>query len=1482
MSRSDRPTLRPSSIGQFFRLQSCPQYLQWEYDDQGRAKLRERDWDTKDMSPVLANEGDTFEQSQLEALASADRDFYGVEIETDLPFAGTWPDDNETGRQRLLDIATEVEASAPGAREVVIFQPHFSGTIGAYEIAGKGDLLVLESVEEGVRPTFLEVKSSSQQKVHHRYQATIYATLLQSRFESKGIAFESGMGDAPRTCIVTPDNAIESSPDDPNAFPVAPYRSKLTLKLQEGGSFDQTILETEFESTTNRIAQRCSGCEYEPMCLTRGIESNGLELLGLQAGTQESLHRLGIHDIEDFAMLFDHPSDGSVHWDYSALNPRDERLVQRVRQEADIANLQKRAQIAYRFLLELDDSYGGEWPHWFANPLRGTGNALPEDIHGEFETDWEEFAGPDYPSGSLIRVYLYVQQDHAQDRVTVLAATVECTLTDRREDVFELPTAIPTTESGKNSEEERLFSAFFEQFAAAITEVAPDWTERDEFADLDLTEDQGFLHLFLYSDDHRSALMDAIRRHEQSGWRRPLRTLLGLRAGIDQEMVSVIQNDFRNRWALRFPGLGTVQSVAHFSWDEEWFDWRQSRADGTEAPVDKIFFRGVFDSTVRYSRNGYLSVDDTDREPAWLPTDRQLKRWVYPIQNRETAQLPTEYIWGLFDRLNPDAADDPEIVEEYIYREGTSGQRIDEEDVKLGAAAFTQATRHIERSIEHTDRYAKDRFMNKDPIDISSLADLSFEPRTLDEVCVEYQQLEYHSTRETTESYYCQPLEERLDSGGSVRFECSEVDTDENIIKGYLLLSDGTQYDPHIHDGLVRGSVSVSDDDFMVMTRLDFEGERPEASRRDSPQTIRNSTTVTISDMDESTGEIILEAPFTDGWPNRGPYSVNHRGWSTDEEAIHKDWTTFVSPDEEYVLDPMFDQVIQNYAYEALQNAVDAPVRRWIRQVYSGERQRIPIDGWSEDAVVDYIDSMEENGYYRPNSEQEAFIRDTDHGIVTLQGPPGTGKTSYSVAPTVLARAHSSMTTHDPFVGVVSAVSHNAVDEALETVLKLRDECPPGDDEELELIRVCSASGQGLDDPRVTSIRYSEAETDELERLYEAYLDPDSTSDQRAVFFGPPASLRSCLNTIYREVDEAPVDRISDAMEQGITELFDLAVIDEASMMDLPLCFLVASFVCDEGQFTLVGDHRQMEPIQKHEWEEEDREPIERHNPFLSALDFLRFLRGEDVDIEYIEREPPALDEPDEAFPVYRLEETHRLPEESAALHTDLFYRQDGISLRSVGVNEHTPKIDGEIGALVDSRGSRVTLLVHDEAQSQKSNPVEQALVKEILDSLSNISQSDSTTTDDQLSTGVVVPFRAQRRDLGRVQAAVDTVERFQGGQRDLMILSMTASERGYISQISEFLLDPKRFNVGASRVKRKLIVIASAGLFEESSDDVETFERQEAWVSFLNGMGGIGGADDTVSLSELLSTRVKQEYIDPVDRFEDCNVRIFSGYDPG
>jgi DNA replication ATP-dependent helicase Dna2 len=57
----------------------------------------------------------------------------------------------------------------------------------------------------------------------------------------------------------------------------------------------------------------------------------------------------------------------------------------------------------------------------------------------------------------------------------------------------------------------------------------------------------------------------------------------------------------------------------------------------------------------------------------------------------------------------------------------------------------------------------------------------------------------------------------------------------------------------------------------------------------------------------------------------------------------------------------------------------------------------------------------------------------------------------------------------------------------------------------------------------------------------------------------------------------------------------------------------------------------------------------------------------------------------------------------------------------------------------------------------------------------------------------------------------VDTVDRFQGGEREVIILSLSRSDG-----VTSFLADKKRLNVSLSRARSKLILLGYGPMLEE------------------------------------------------------------------
>jgi superfamily I DNA and/or RNA helicase len=271
---------------------------------------------------------------------------------------------------------------------------------------------------------------------------------------------------------------------------------------------------------------------------------------------------------------------------------------------------------------------------------------------------------------------------------------------------------------------------------------------------------------------------------------------------------------------------------------------------------------------------------------------------------------------------------------------------------------------------------------------------------------------------------------------------------------------------------------------------------------------------------------------------------------------------------------------------------------------------------------------------------------------------------------------------------------------------------------------------------------------------------------------------------------------------------FDLVVVDEASQMNLAEALTAASFLRDDGQFLAVGDHRQMPPILQHAWDQASRRDLARARPHLSLFAYLLEL----------------------GFARTALDESFRLPAEVAAFLHRHVYAHDGIAFHSQNC-QRLPAVQGLEGWLSHALAPDhpMILIEHNDDSSQQANACEAVVIEALVQAACVQLQLDATT-----GLGIVVPHRAQKAllqtRLPHLAGAVDTVERFQGGERDVIIVSATVSDLVYAQSESDFLLEPRRLTVAVSRPKRKLIVLASQALFTLMPADLDDYERGALW----------------------------------------------------
>jgi hypothetical protein len=437
--------------------------------------------------------------------------------------------------------------------------------------------------------------------------------------------------------------------------------------------------------------------------------------------------------------------------------------------------------------------------------------------------------------------------------------------------------------------------------------------------------------------------------------------------------------------------------------------------------------------------------------------------------------------------------------------------------------------------------------------------------------------------------------------------------------------------------------------------------------------------------------------------------------------------------------------------------------------------------------------------------------------VLLVQGPPGTGK-SYCAAFAVFSRLQGAMQAKRPFRVFLSCKTHAATDVLLGNMLEVR-----------EKLRELRAADSKLFDKHFDA------------RLLDVPLYRIAPNDPPPDGVIPLAKDREKdggedYNADLIEEHPWAVVAVTPGGIYGMLkakwpknvfghELCDLSVLDEASQMSLPEAIMAALPLKGDAPLVVVGDHRQMPPIVRHDWEGEARRTFRQYQVYESLFDTL------------LAQNPPVI----------RFAESFRLHAAMAEFLRQEVYRHDGIAYHSKK-RDRLPahSVGDDLAAAVLHSDYPLVVVTHDEAESQMRNAFEQALIEPVLRALSDATRYGLDAVD---GLGIVVPHRAQRAALQQsfpelcimdaatgmpARSAIDTVERFQGGERTVILVSATESDRAYLLASAGFLLDPRRLTVALSRAKRKMILVASRSIFSLFSTDEETFANALMWKNLL------------------------------------------------
>jgi len=509
---------------------------------------------------------------------------------------------------------------------------------------------------------------------------------------------------------------------------------------------------------------------------------------------------------------------------------------------------------------------------------------------------------------------------------------------------------------------------------------------------------------------------------------------------------------------------------------------------------------------------------------------------------------------------------------------------------------------------------------------------------------------------------------------------------------------------------------------------------------------------------------------------------------------------------------------------------------------------------------------------YLNESQAKALDNLLSSRIFLLQGPPGTGKTQ-TTAVAILMYALSVLDENDGGCIAVASHTNTAIKTLYDRVVEMFSKLSKAKQDE--------KWRESLNKIRLCYIKYclGEEEIKDKQTGDEKCIGCKCGNDQnvKLILFGTTSDILKLVqrkpqknNEKLRKGDQCSL------YDKEFLESFDVLVVDEASMMVFPHFVALASLIDYKKKLSddekliddknrkkwrimLAGDHRQLSPIVHREWEEEDRPGVQRYLPYMSVFEWF-LQRKEEAKLKDTQIK-------DTQIKVERLSHSHRLPLVLRRLIQPL-YDRDKIRLTGESKNSEkdasksTSKSIHSIYSYIANTPDSLYLLVHDEQESTKSNPLEAEIVKEIVEKLLKDSQDSSRNSitpkdkeiveeppkDSQDSSrnsttpkdiAVVTPFRRHRallketlKDFLGEGLVVDTVERLQGGERKVIIYSAAVSSPSALMDLQEFILDVTRTNVAFSRAKEKLIVVVSQSVLDYVPVEEEQYEDAVLWKS--------------------------------------------------
>ncbi|MYB57530.1 MAG: DEAD/DEAH box helicase [Gemmatimonadetes bacterium] len=406
-------------------------------------------------------------------------------------------------------------------------------------------------------------------------------------------------------------------------------------------------------------------------------------------------------------------------------------------------------------------------------------------------------------------------------------------------------------------------------------------------------------------------------------------------------------------------------------------------------------------------------------------------------------------------------------------------------------------------------------------------------------------------------------------------------------------------------------------------------------------------------------------------------------------------------------------------------------------------------------------------------TQEQALSLPFKHRLSLIEGPPGTGKT-HLLGWIVIALIMQAYEESRPLRIAISALTHQAIDQVLNKVVSLVEQHDlqgfPGQCFKLGRSDLTACGIESLED---------------VETLSES----------------PYAIIGATGFGLYQ---------LFEGRKGDFPPVFDWVVFDEASQILIPQSLL--SLLYGKGNFLFAGDTKQLPPIV---FSDRKADEIGTHHSVLFYL----------------------LNQYDFSHCV-RLDRTYRMNEDVCSFPSHMWYdgelRADACNAHNRLVLQHTDHRD-LLDRILDPAKPVVLLIVDHFGNHQKSDEE-----VEVTTQLAYRLIAEHGLDADQIA--LISPHRAQNnatadrlaKRLGDTNAKlplIDTVERVQGAERDVILYAFTTSDPDYID--SPFLNNPNRFNVAITRARQKLIVVGSQAFFSAIPQTEDALAANRCFKAF-------------------------------------------------